>query len=282
MFQPTVREPLGSGVDGFVAVIDPERARGLPALVVAERGVVLATSKLDLGIGIQSDNIPLRVFVDAPRMPTNASRSLVRHDEHPLPTATSRAREVLPALIQRLVSALAVGESPERARRAALALLAIRRVTPWEPALAVPMKALGELPLVRDATGRPRAASTMQSTRLAHTGREPLPSELSIWLGNVLWIPPGDATALLVDPDTIDAKETRRHIRSARRQHRARDRFLRHETRAHKVMTREAVLVRVPLGVSVDGSCIPAEAFGDMTGEICIFEHPRTSELVVL
>lgn len=275
-----VREPLGSGIDGFVAVIDPERARGFPAFVVAERGVVLATSKLDLGVGMAHQNIPLRVFIDAPRMPTNASRSLVRHDEHPLPTATRRAREVLPALIQRLVSALAIGESAERARRAALALLAVTEIP--DATLAAPLRALADLPLVRDATGRPRAASALRHATLAHTGRQPLSSELSPWLGNMLWIPPGDATALLVDPETIDSKGTRRHVRAARRQQRARDKFLRHAQREAKVATREPVLVRVPLGVAVESSCIPDAVFSSLSGEVCIFEHGRTSELVVL
>ncbi|MEJ7604210.1 MAG: hypothetical protein WKG01_40470 [Kofleriaceae bacterium] len=169
-----LREPLGSGVDGFVALIDPDRARGLPSLIVAERGVVLATSQLELGLGGERRHAPVRVFVDAPRMPTNASRSLVRHGEHPMPTALRRATEVLPGLLQQLIVALSVDQPPEPLRAVALALLAA-----VDPSFASPLdpqlEALAALPLVRDATGLRVPVRQLRGARLAHTGREPLP-----------------------------------------------------------------------------------------------------------
>src|SRR5690606_20840481 len=91
-----VRVPLGEGLRGFLAIVDPAGARAHATLEVAERGVVLAASALELGFPERGRPVPVRVFVDGPRMPTNASRSEVRHDLAPISTAIRRARALLP------------------------------------------------------------------------------------------------------------------------------------------------------------------------------------------
>lgn len=295
-----VRVPLGEDLDGFVAVTDPIAARSPVAMSIAERGVVLATSAIDLGIADGQAALPLRVFIDAPRMPTNASRSQVRHEGHPLPAAARRARAVLPALIAALVAELADDRPPairERARAAALALIAASsRRWSWGFLRSNVLRPLAQLPLVRDATGQPRPVDN-EWRGFAHTGRSPLPDELAPWLDDVLWIPPGDASAYLVPAEAVDPQALRQHVRFARREQRARRRFLGHATREARIAPRQTPRIRARLGASLERtrdpaqpasaapvtrSCVDDAWFEGLTGEVCIHAAGDSGELVLL
>src|SRR5262249_16255389 len=111
-----VRLPLGDDLAGFIAVVDPAMHWGPAMMEVAEHGAVIARYAIDLWSTVPRGSVPVRLYIDAPRMPTNASRSQVRRDEHPIAAAEERARKLLPEL----VAALAAKQG-DRVRAAALA-----------------------------------------------------------------------------------------------------------------------------------------------------------------
>jgi hypothetical protein len=270
-----VRVPLGDGLRGFLAITDPDGAATHPVLEVAEHGVVLAVSPADLGFPELGRPVPVRVRVDGPRMPTNASRSEVRQDLHPIATALRRARALLPAAADALAAALAgaalVGaalagaERPERARAAALALLAATR---GGATARLGLGRLLELPLARNAVGAPRPLSAGWSG-LVHAGATPFPEELAPWLGDVLWVPPGDPAAHLVELE-VDTQAVKRLARWARRERRAQRRFYEHAPRRPVVEARERPRLRARLGAAMRGSCVDPAGFAGLTGEVCI------------
>ncbi len=278
-----LRVELGEGLDGWVAVVDPatlDATTHTAVLEVAERGVVLASYPLDLGLPTPRSPIPLRLFVDAPRMPTNASRSQVRREAHPIAAAEARARRLVPELVDRLVAS----EAPA-ARAAALWLLAAAIAGPeWlrEAArLAPPLNKLADAPLLRDATGAAQPVAATWSG-LVYTSRTPLDRELAPWVAGMLWLAPGDAAARLITNVGIDGRATRRQLRWARRQLRAHEKFFDHAPRAPRVEARTLPQLRVPLGVGVAGSCVPQALFEGLAGEVCLFLDAAPSELVVL
>jgi hypothetical protein len=283
-----VQLPLGEGLDGHVAIVDPDRmtwAEHAARLEVAERGVVIARYAIELGVDAARAPVPIRLYVDAPRMPTNASRSEVRRDLHPLKTAYARARVVVREALDRL--AVVVERDPEdrRARAAALAVLASAVASPElaEQGIAVrpPLKKLGALPLVRDATGEARPI-TSEWSGLVHTGRDAFPDELAPWLANVLWVAPGDPSARLIVGRDLDTGALRRYLREARRQRRAERRFFEHAPRAPEVAVRNPPRVRLALGQQLPDSCVPARVFEQIAGEVVIDATRTGGELVLL
>jgi len=270
------RVPLGDGLRGFIAVVDPDDAGTGPTIEVAEHGVILATNQLDLGFPDQ-DRAPLRVFLDGPRMPTNASRSEVRTDVHPISTALRRAQALFPALADQLAAELD-GPRAERARAAALRLLA---AAGHARAPGLGLGRLLELPLLRNAVGAPRPPSAVWQGPV-YTGGSPLPEELAPWLADVLWIPPGDPSTCLYDPDKVDALAAKRLVRWARRERRAQRRFYGHAPRPPVVEARELPRMRARLGATVPGSLVDPRGFEGLTGEVCIRPHGEGGELVLL
>jgi hypothetical protein len=271
-----VRVPLGDGLRGFIAIVDPTDAGTGPTIEMAEHGVVLAKHQLDLGFP-DPDRAPVRMFVDAPRMPTNASRSEVRTDVHPISTALHRARALFPALTEQLAAELDGPRAP-RARAAALRLLAAAGHA------RAPLLGLGrllELPLVRNAVGAPRPAAAVWQGPV-YTGGSPLPEELAPWLADVLWVPPGDPSECLYDPDKVDALAAKRLVRWARRERRAQRRFYGHASRPPVVEARELPRMRARLGATVPGSLVEPRGFEGLTGEVCILPRGKGGELVLL
>lgn len=273
-----LRVPLGADLDGFLAVIDAERAGVNWHLDVAERGVSLAAVPLHFPIersplATHPYGLPLRVFLDGPRMPTNASRSAVNHDAHPVSTALRRAAELVPELIRTLTETLAAALAdptppPDLARMRAAALALLAGAGPrWTWEVAPALRALGELPLVRDATGAPRPVTRLWRP-FVHTGRAWMPAELRPWLGDVLHVPPGDAASYLVPPASNDARAFRHHLRWARRELRTQQRFFAHAPRPARVAGGEPFRVRAALDAKVPGSCVPDEWFTGITGEV--------------
>lgn len=274
-----VRIPLGEGLQGFLAIVDPADAPPRPTLEVAEHGVVLATSAVDLGFPMLVRPVPVRVFVDGPRMPTNASRSEVRQDVHPISTALRRAQALLPEAAELLAAELTGGarEKIDRARAAALLLVAAER----HRDSGLGLGRLRDLPLARNAVGMPRPLSAGWS-ELVHTGSSPFPDELAPWLADVLWTPPGDPSACLVDRDTVDAHAVKRHVRWARREHRAQRRFYGHAPRPQSVELRERPRIRARLGATAPGSAVDPRGIEGLGGEVCILARGDGGELVVL
>ena len=281
------RRELGDGLDGFVAIVDPNiRWSGEPAAVmqIAERGVVLATYEIALGPSTPSAPVPLRLFVDAPRMPTDASRSQVRRDGHPIAAAEARAPTLVAELVAELASRLANGQASPRERDAAIALLATEISGPGWSAMTTSVAAFAELAnveLVRDAVGTPRKIA--RSWRhFVYTGRAPVAEHLAPWLGDVLWIPPGDSAARLVAGAQLDARETRHHVRWARRQHRAHRRFLEHAPRPATIARDGVARLRVRLGATPGESCVPAARFAGLSGQLCLYSGGNGGELALL
>ncbi len=293
-----LRVTLGEGLDGFLALVDPTFAHDRGRLEVAELGVQLARYTLRLpGLEEPRVRVPLRLFVDAPRMPTNASRSAVRLDEPPVRDALARAPELLVELVKRLVVELgdrsAHDWTPvqrERLREAALALLAAvvagedwrTRVRALPGKYGAAVAPLAELPLVRDAVGRFRAPvsfSTRVGTDAVWRALEPAPAELGPWLGELLWVPPGDAAARLCG-DWV-APSAGSWVERARAAKVARERWLREPVLPPTVPERSGQLLAVPLkgpGRSLRSVVpVPVFAIEKLRGEVVIGD-PRASE----
>jgi hypothetical protein len=297
-----LRLQLDEGLDGFLALLDPSFAQDEGRLEVAELGVHLARYTLPLpGLEERRGKVPVRLFVNAPRMPTNASRSAVRLEDPPVRDALVRAHALLPRLVETLVKEL--GEAPthawsptqrERLREAALALLAAAvagedwrdRVHALSGAYGEAVAPLAQMPLVRDAMGRPRAPKSF-SRRLGSDvvwyGKEPVPSELEPWLGEVAWVPPGDAAARLLG--AWEAPSAARLLASARSAKAARERWLEEPVRPASVPVGPGQLLSVPLkapGRSLRSVIGPA-LFGlqGVEGEVVIGDPRRSTSATV-
>ncbi len=279
-----IRVPLGDGLDGFLAITDPETTTGA-VTEVAERGVILERYPLVLGDQPLAHALPIRLLIDAPRMPTNASRSQVQRAGHPIAAAERRVAELMPRLATELVARLGVKPVSPRARAAALAVLAaLVDGSDWRRTFAVTSSELYELanlPLLRDATGAPRHLLAVWRG-LIYRGREPLPPDLAPWVDDILWVPPGDPVERLVARAVDDRRALRHRLRWARQQRRAHDRFFAHAARPPTVLARSLPLLRARLGAEVLGSCVPQVVFADLDGEVCIYADDHPSELVVL
>lgn len=149
--------------------------------------------------------LPIRVVVDAPALPTNASRSALREDAALFRAAIEGAAEALPLAVGALVD-LVAGRAPssrevtvlpageghalEEALGAMIAVVAgaARRGEP----LAPEARTLLALPLLRDGAGRPKAltelAGGVGAPIWAWRGAAPPDAELGPWLGDVVWL----------------------------------------------------------------------------------------------
>jgi hypothetical protein len=248
-----VRLPLGPGFEGFVAITaEPGSQLGI-TLDVAERGAVLQELVMQLpGLEAPRGRLPVRVYVDAERLPTNAARSAVRLDERPLSELAPRVEAILPKLLEALAErAVVAGPSvDDEARTAALRLLAAGCAGPsWSmdaralPALLAP---LAKLPIVRDAVGRARSVDSFSHENAVHTGREPYDVALAPWLGEILFCPPGDAAQLLLADAQLGGAELR--AKEARRHLAIRQAWLAHPTREPRVEPAPGQLLALRFG----------------------------------
>ncbi|MCL4228526.1 MAG: hypothetical protein KJZ91_29020 [Myxococcales bacterium] len=288
-----LRMPLGENLDGFVALVHPMTAERA-TFAVAELGVEVVRepwrSPALPAQAVHGPPPPLRVLVDGPRMPTNASRSQVREDAHPIAAARRQAErktvELLAELARRLAEAPAGAEPAERRelRAAALALLASAiagddwqdRIASLPPALAP----LARLPLLQNAVGAWRAPAAPWSG-IAYQGDEPLAVELAPWLDTMPWLRPESPERLLLGDAVPDAGAERRMIRAARRRRQARARFLGLPTREARVPRRASSRVRARLGAGPRGSA-PDDAFTGLAGEVCVAAAPGPGRLTLL
>ncbi|WP_434044365.1 MULTISPECIES: hypothetical protein [Sorangium] len=180
---------------------------GLPVVDYLEHGVRLVRERWSFAprfpsAPYQGVELPVRVVVDADELPTNASRSALREDA-PL---GARLREAAAAALLdalRALSALVCGEGavPEGALvlgddrgllEDALAAFACVATGAVRAGGAVPaeVRAVRELPLLRDGRGRPLSLAALDardaSPLFVWRGDEALPEELSPWADDVI------------------------------------------------------------------------------------------------
>ncbi|HEV7555050.1 MAG TPA: hypothetical protein VGO00_06345, partial [Kofleriaceae bacterium] len=275
-----VRLPLGDDLAGYLAIIDPRDTTARVAIMeVAERGVVLARYEIDIGLADVCAPLPVRLFIDAPRMPTNASRSQVRRAEHPIAAAEQRAKQLMPELVAALAAKAATGD---RERAAALALIAAAIAGPsWREAeLPSPLWPLSAVPLLRNAVGEARPIATRWQAAI-YEGKQPLSIELAPWLSDVLWIPRGDDAAVIVG-GPIDSRACRRTLRWANKQLSARARFHRHDRRIARVNTDSDPRMRLRIGAELPASGVQQALFDGVSGELCIRGDGVGGEVVIL
>jgi hypothetical protein len=280
-----------AGRSAFLAIVDPSTARSEPSVDYAELGVVLATQPLatDLSIPFLA-RVPIRLRIDAPRMPTNASRAAVRRDEC-IAEIEAIAVAAIPELLARLAREL--GDAPEaawsperreRLRAAAIQLactvasgpdwrgVALARTAAASP--PDPFAPLFQVAIAHDAIGRPRSIADLARSGITevHGGRAPLPASLAPWLGDVPWVPPGDPIARLWGP--TPPRPAKGLVARAEAAREARERWLAKPVAPPRVeRTAEHVLV-VPLAAPGRStrSCVPERVFArpDLVGEVAI------------
>ncbi|MGE3632330.1 MAG: hypothetical protein AB7P00_20690, partial [Sandaracinaceae bacterium] len=295
-----LRLRLPEPFDGFVAVMDPASAVDDAGLDLAEHDVLLARYSLPLpGLAETGASargrVPLRAYLNAPRLPTNASRSAVRLDEPPVDDALVQIEAMLPALMERLVRELSpddaehewTGTARERLRASAIAILSAHaagrdfraRLTPEGPNATLPawMRALALAPLLRDATGRPRTPASFASEARdghVHYAEEPFGDDLAPWFGDVLWVPPGDPSRLLLGG--LAAPDARTLLHRTRRFARKKETFLAAAKRAAELRRHRTHVLKIALvpGLRSKRSMVDAGplALDGLEGELALLD----------
>jgi hypothetical protein len=288
-----VRMELGGDLDGYVAIRDPDAPR--PAfpdatLEIAERGVLLATYPLAIAPGGGSSTdlelrgpVPVRVFVDAKRMPTNASRSQVRREVPPISTAERRGPEQAAKLIADLAKEVGEPGCDERKRKAACALVAsVISGNEWSTqCFSLQVGAFGKLELLRDAAGIPRPLRHAWSGHV-YTGKDHVDPALGPWVSSIAWIPRGDPAARIVAGAAIDQSQTKSRIAWAKKQYKAHKKFFAHAARPAALAVKRTPRVRITLGHKLAGSCVPPSRFDKLTGEIGVSFERGDGELLLM
>lgn len=292
-----LRVELGFGLDGYLALLRPS---ALPTSSqppgpahswadIAECGVIVARRMPPLMSGRVRGAVPLRLFVDAPRMPTNASRSDVRDGESPVREALERGRELVPRLVELVAKELSDERTHswseaehEALRVAAIQLAAAPILGPlWNVDLGSKsypeaLAPLLSVPLVRSANGE---LVTLQSLApidsFVHRLPGPIPADLADFFGHTLWAPAGSPEASLFAG--YEPENTSGALKRARRRLRHRRRFYRAEPTAALVPTDRDQLLSLPLvAPTLRASCIPKSTFSvpGLEGEVCLLD-PR-------
>lgn len=175
---------------------------------LCERSVRLASYQ---GIGAWpegEEDLPARVVVDLPKLPTNASRSEVRFDADVVKRVRSRIPEAFAAAVKALAAVVVEGSPPEAVTTATFSIVEKDREVLEDTLGAIVAQAalgrarhakIGEaaealvsLPLLRTALGEPIALDklgngTKERPLLLYSGAGPAPKELAPWLAGVVW-----------------------------------------------------------------------------------------------
>ena len=149
-----------------------------------EHGVRLVTHETVFGAWVHR-RMPIRLVVDAKRLPTNASRSELRVDAELL----QRLAQKTPVALERALAEI-VARREEPAVEEALGAIAAQVVLLIRQGTKVPapLRELLDLPLMRDAIGRPLAPRSLpQNAFFVYRGEEALPGSLAPWLAGVPW-----------------------------------------------------------------------------------------------
>lgn len=286
-----LRLPLGQGLTGFVALVAPsaEPAASSEAwLRVAELGVAIARlewpgARLAALPWLRGASPPVRLYLDAPRVATNASRSAV-DEQAPLLRA---ARERGEALVGALVGALAeqLSNSPSlQLRECAFSLLAqAAGGADWSELaaqVAPPLSAVARLPLLRNAVGELRPVAERWE-RPVYRGARPLPQALAPWLETLAWMPPGDPAELLLRGTDSHARAANEIIKRAQRAMAAREEFLAQPEIAPRV-TSLGEGATFTLGGASAPSAVPEETFAGLAGEVRVVAEGGVARLALL
>ncbi|MBX3190946.1 MAG: hypothetical protein KF819_28380 [Labilithrix sp.] len=237
---PAIREPAPAPVVR-VDLDEPSITRGVleifppgahPRTLFLDMGVRLAASD-EVGVWESGDfALPVRVLVDARKLPTNASRSEVRMDAD----LVRRVRAKVPAALDAALDAMRAiaidgAAAPERVSRIGHAVeilapagledaLGAVAASAWRArrageALRPAQAALLELPLLRDAAGRPMSLASLHEPVMVYTGPTALP-ELAPYVENIVWTRGRAVEAVLGELSRVSANE---HIARAREGH---------------------------------------------------------------
>lgn len=291
----------GGGREGFVAIVDPSVARAEARIDFAELGVVLATQPLAVPIPLSPGaRLPIRARVDAPRLPTNASRSAIRREDW-----IARVEEHVAGRLGDLIARLARELGPEAeaawdpARRERLRGSALMLVSAWcagplwreqvlglHGTIPATLEPLLDVELARDACGRARSLRSLAraGSSVAYAGSSALSEELAPWIGDVAWVPPGDPLALLWSgaPPSLD----RELVKRAEGYRDARARWLAKPILETAVRPRPSHLLRVPLAAPGRSarSCVPPRLFErpGLRGELALDLSASSRATVVL
>lgn len=289
--QDLLRLPLGQGLSGFVALVEPASEPATqpePQLRVAELGVAIAQlewpgARLVALPWLRGAPPPVRLYLDAPRVATNASRSAV--DEHALPfhAAKERGHVLVGALVDLLSEQLLHAPSP-RLRECAFALLAqAADDAEWSVAVArvaPPLRAVAAAPLLRNAVGELRPVAGHWE-RPVYRGARPLPQELAPWLETLAWIPPGDPAERLLRGADGHARVASEIIKRAQRARAVREGFLAQPALAARV-TSPGEGVSFILGGEAPSSAVAEEVFAGLSGEVRVAAEGTVARLVLL
>lgn len=194
-----------------------------PYVEMCELGVLLTRAGLAFGryfpmAGHFGAAPPVRVVVDADALPLNASRSSVREDA---PLVTSLAGAAAPALSDAIMAIAAklfgrgsvpegvtVDEQDRSALEDALGAFLCSAEASLTAHVHLPdaLRALLDLPLFRDGAGHPMSHAQIPRTDplLVWAGKEPLPEEMQLWAGGILWRQGRAAERILANRKTID------------------------------------------------------------------------------
>ncbi|WP_437779477.1 hypothetical protein [Sorangium sp. So ce1097] len=243
--------PVSTRLSTPVAPPLPPPLSGLPAVDYLEHGVRLVRERWSFAprfpsAPYQGVELPVRVVVDADELPTNASRSALREDA-PLCAALrdAAAAALLDALAA--LAALVCGEGavPDGTvvldddhdlledALAAFACVATGAVRAAHVDSAAPaaVRAVRELPLLRDGRGRPRSLASLDahdgSPLFLWRGDAALPEELAPWADDVVWCRGGLVERALAGLPLVDAGAMVEQAKLGAERRRA---FLRHAT----------------------------------------------------
>lgn len=252
-----------------------------------ERGIRLVRYSLNVGLfqPLEEGALPARVVIDAPRLPTNASRSELRMDTDLMKRLLAR---IEPAFITALdtleaaglrgehISTADIGHAPELLTNDRAELMEalgyivaeVARTTRQRPSLAESdrAKALLELPLLMDAMGQPMSFVDLKGGPAAplhvYHGRVPVPRELAPWLKGVVWrrgfaAEQGLADRTLAPADDLVARAFEAHGR--------RDRALQHPPSSPTLAASPAHLLRERFEVKQG-------PFAGLNGEVAILK----------
>lgn len=253
--------------------------------VFLERGVRLASYAGIDAWGLDGEALPLRVVVDARRLPTNASRSELRMDsdlvkrvKDRIPRALAVAVEVLrdgPSAQRlqekgagtKLGHALDLREAFPRRRLDALGAIAAVAALTARPGgeIADEARALLDLPLMHDAVGGPLTLNDVlvKMTRppvLVYRGRKPEDPMLAPWLSGLPWVRGAPAERVLEAEPMMAADAV---VAEARAGGARRARALAHPPS-------RPVLVRTPDQILVEGFAVREGRFAGLEGEVAI------------
>jgi hypothetical protein len=175
--------------------------------------------------------LPVEVVVDAPELPTNASRAAIREDAPIVARTLVGASSAFEAAVEALI-ALVCGQGevpagvqlqtdhPELLEDAlgAIVCVAVGADHRGEPRTELAQRLL-ELPLLRDGCGGPRSFASIvvgaETPLYLHRGAEPLEAELAFWMRDVVWLRGRLAERALTTLRLADAAPVVEHARVA-------------------------------------------------------------------